>query len=130
MQAPENPNTAAKQTRIRNKIHSETGICTFSELCVETQLNASSPQTTQSGAVLNPKWASKILNISHIDFFFLNLTNPDKLHFGLARFDCIHIPPHWNVSALVKVTDKIRSKWALNELAFNNAKYAKLGLAF
>lgn len=63
-------------------------------------------------------------------FFFLNLTNPDNIHFGLARFDCIHISPQRNVSAVVKVTDKIRSKWLLNELAFNNAKYAKPGLAF
>lgn len=32
---------------------------------------------------------------------------------------------------MVKVTDKIRNKLALNELAFNNnAKYAKPGLAF
>lgn len=62
--------------------------------------------------------------------FFLILTYPDKLHFGLARFDCIHISPKWNVWAVVKVTDKIRSKWVLNELAFNNAKYAKPGLAF
>lgn len=65
-----------------------------------------------------------------MDIYFLNLTNPDNLHFGLARFDCIHISPKWNVSAVVKVTDKIRSKWVLNELAFNNAKYAKPGLAF
>lgn len=50
--------------------------------------------------------------------------------FGLARFDCIHIPAERDVSAVVKVTDKIRSKWVLNELAFNNAKYAKPGLAF
>lgn len=63
-------------------------------------------------------------------YIFLILTYPDKLYFGLARFDGIQISPKWSVSAVVKVTDKIRSKWVLNELAFNNAKYAKPGLAF
>lgn len=67
-----------------------------------------------------------------MDICFLNLTNPGNLHFGLTRFDYIHISAKWYVSvvALVKVTDKIRSKLVLNELAFNNAKYAKPGLAF
>lgn len=89
-------------------------------------------KTTQGKAVWNPKSVFNIQNTFQMDiqYIFLILTYPDKLHFGLARFDCIHISPKWNVWAVVKVTDKIRSKWVLNELAFNNAKYAKPGLAF
>lgn len=127
----QNPNTAAEQAGVtERKTRGRATMCTFTETdATKMCLIHSSP--FRAGRSGSQKWALNILcTFSDGYVFFLILTHPDKLHFGLARFDCIHIPPEWNVSAVVKVTDKIRSKWVLNELAFNNAKYAKPGLAF
>lgn len=130
IQALKSPNTPAKQTDVGNKIHSETWIWAFSFWHVlrhnKMRFNEKLGSTRQPG-IQN----EHLIFWMWIDIHFLkNLINPDNPPFGLARFDYIHISPQWNVSAVVKVTDKIRSKWVLNELAFNNAKYAKPGLAF
>lgn len=115
------------QPHKQRKNRSDTWMCTFTNWPDEIHL---SQKTRANKAIWNPKWAVDSLSAFRMAIYSSNLTHSHNFHFGLARFDDIHTYSEWSVSVVVKVTDKIWSKWVLNELAFNNAKYAKPVVAF